>query len=427
MRFLMVAMQYPTEEGRSYLTSELADALVRAGHEVEVLLLDWHNEGMARPRDFWTSSGVRVVRCGATSLRGFGRLIRDSSKFLMSGEQAAHAAQSNFDLSNFDAALAWMPSSALGRLVGLFDRAGIAKRLLFIWDFFPDHAHEIGRIPSGLSLRIARAAERRLVKRFTALICTLPGNADYLREHFDLRPSQRVLITPIWGEVSQIGSVDAAAVRERHSLPQGVPIAVFGGQLIEGRGFEQMLGAADAALMAGSNLRFLFIGEGRLAPMVLERSQSQANVLYRHSIPRSDYLELLGACDVGMVATVPGVSSFSIPSKTIDYLRAGLPIVAAVEHGNDYLQILQRYHVGSGVPFGEPQLYFEELERLAARGSIRIAARRCLEDVFDVRHAVATVLEASDDCARISLPRAVEPSVQMPKHKRSAARAARPF
>jgi hypothetical protein len=426
MRFLMVAMQYPTETGQSYLTTELADGLVKAGHELEVLHLDWHNEGLARSKELWTQSGIRVVRCAATSLRGLGPLIRDSSKFLLSGERAARAAHSKFDLSNFDAVIAWMPASALGRLVRLFERAGIAKRLLFIGDFFPDHAHEIGRLPGGLPLRLARAAERRLVKRFTALICTLPGNADYLRQHFRLTPSQRVLIAPIWGEVSQVENVDVPAVRERHLLPQDLPIAVFGGQLIEGRGFEQMLGAADAALAAGSSLRFLFIGNGRLAAMIQERSVTQANILYRPSIPRSDFLELLGACNVGMVATVPGVSSFSIPSKTIDYLRAGLPIVAAVEHGNDYLQILRRYDVGSGVPFGEPRLYFDELERLAARGSIKVAARRCLEDVFDVRHAVATVLEASDGSARISLPRSAEPSMRMPRHRRSVARAVRP-
>ncbi|HWT46968.1 MAG TPA: hypothetical protein VN085_13415, partial [Vicinamibacterales bacterium] len=90
----------------------------------------------------------------------------------------------------------------------------------------------------------------------------------------------------------------------------------------------------------------------------------------------------------------PGVTSFSIPSKTIDYLRAGLPIVAAVEHGNDYVQILDRYPVGRAVQFGDPERFFVAAERLAAAGPVRDAAARCLADVFDVRHAVATVMRA---------------------------------
>lgn len=312
-----------------------------------------------------------------------------------------------------------MPASAIAPLARLLEHAGISHRLLFIWDFFPDHHHEIGRIPGGLPLWIARFCEQRALNRFTAIICTLPGNADYLRRTFHLTRSQRVLVTPIWGEASQIGPVDRASVRCRHSLPQNEPVAVFGGQLVEGRGFEQMLAAARSALIAGSQLRFLFVGDGPLAPVIRRAAKSQANVLHRPSMSRAEYLQLLGACDVGMVATVPGVNSFSIPSKTIDYLRAGLPIVAAVEPGNDYVQILDRYEVGAGIPFGEPRRFFAEAERLAARGRVSESAARCLEEVFDVRHAVATVLDAATP--ETSLRRSPAPSLRTLRHKQSAA------
>ena len=427
MRFLMAAMQYPTASGQSYLTTELADALTSAGHEVEVLHVDWSARARNVVEEFRTASGVRVVRCSPRYVSGLGPWIHSGTKFALSGRQSAKVAARHFELSNFDAFIAWMPASAIGPLVKSVERAKIPNRLLFVWDFFPDHHHEIGRIPGGLPLRIARAWEQSLLKHFTAIVCTLDENAKYLRRRFRVSPSQRVLVTPIWGAVTPPKLVHRAAIRQRHLLPQDASIAVFGGQLVEGRGFAQMLGAAAAALAAGSKLHFLFVGDGRLAPMIRDLSRTQANVLYRPPISRSDYLELLGACDVGMVATVPGVSSFSIPSKTIDYLLAGLPIVAAVEHGNEYLQILKRYDVGVGVPFGQAQLFFEELEGLASRGSIRKAARRCLEEIFDVRHAVATVLEAIDGTARILPLRAEEPSLQMPKHRQSGAPAPHPY
>ncbi len=112
-------------------------------------------------------------------------------------------------------------------------------------------------------------------------------------------------------------------------------------------GFDQMLAAAAAAVgrQAGSPLLFLFVGDGRLAPMLRENARD--NVLWRPAMPRADYLQLLGACDVGMVATVPGVTSFSIPSKTLDYLRAGLPVVSAVEPGSDFSILLERHGVGA--------------------------------------------------------------------------------
>jgi len=395
MRFLMVAMQYPTAAGQSYLTTELADALVGAGHSVDVMHLDWSANPGSRIEEFRTATGVRVVRCAPKFWRPFGRLVHGASKFVLSGSKAARVAQRYFDLSSFDAAIAWMPASAIAPLVKKLECAGIRHRLLFIWDFFPDHHHEIGRIPGGLPLRIVRAWEQSLLKHFTAILCTLPGNADYLRRNYRLDPQQRVLVTPIWGGTAAVPTGDQEAIRSRYDLPLETPIAVFGGQLVEGRGFEQMFAAADSARAAGSSLNFLFVGDGRLAQFVREKASEQRNILWRAPLGRAQYLELLGACDVGMVATVPGVTSFSIPSKTIDYLRAGLPIIAAVEHGNEFIRILEDYRVGTAVPFGDARQFFSEAQRLANEGSIKARASRCLEEVFDVRHAVAVVLDAA--------------------------------
>ena len=115
------------------------------------------------------------------------------------------------------------------------------------------------------------------------------------------------------------------------------------------------------------------------------------------AMPRGDYLALLGACDVGMAATVPGVTSFSIPSKTIDYLRVGLPVVVAIEHGNDFAAIIQRYGVGRVVPFGDARRFQEEATRLATAGDYSAAAARCLDEIFDLRHALAAIGAATAD------------------------------
>ena len=397
MRFLMVTMQFPVEPGHSYLTTELADALVAAGNEVEVLHLDWAAAPGGPTRSFVTDSGVRVVRVAPREVGG-PDLLRNTSKFVMSGRHAARAAWREFDLNSFDALIAWMPAIAIAPLLPLVQRAGIRHRLLFIWDFFPDHHREIGRMPGGLPFRIARAWEQRQMQRFTAIICTLAGNETYLRTHYRVRPDQRVLVTPVWADTAPLPAVDRAAIRTRYDLPIDAPIAVFGGQLVEGRGFEQMLAAADDAASTGSPLRFLFVGDGRLTPMIRERAAADGNILYRPPVPRDTYLGLLGGCDVGMVATVPGVTSFSIPSKTIDYLRAGLPVVAAVERGSDFIAILDRYRVGRAVAFGDAAGFRLTAELLATdaglREQVRVNAPRCLDEVFDIRHAVATVIAA---------------------------------
>ncbi len=394
----MICMQYPTGPGRSYLTTELADALMAQGHQVEVLLLDWAGSPGGPEHAQITETGVRVVRCGAHAVTGLGRTVQGASKFLLSGWALAQTARRRMRLEAFDAAIAWAPLSAVAPLVPLLGKAGIEHRLLFIWDVFPDHHHEIGRIPGGLPLRLARALEQRLMDAFTTLFCTLPGNAAYLRRRWRVKPGQSVRVTPIWSDVTPPPPADRAAVRAQHGLPLDRPIAVFGGQLTEGRGFEQMLAAAEEGQAAGSPLLYLFVGHGRLAPHVRAKALAQPNLAWRPALARDEYLQLLCACDVGLVATVPGVTSFSIPSKTLDYLRAGLPVAAAVEHGNDYAAILERYGVGRAVPFRDASAFRREAEHLATDPAARARARQgaplCLDEVFDVRHAVRAVLEA---------------------------------
>lgn len=405
MRFLLICMQFPTGEGESSPTTDLADALVEAGHRVEVLLLDWSGDYRGESA-IATRGGVRVVRCTPMPLRGFGRTVAGATKLLLSGRQVAKAARRHFDLDQFDAAIAWMPATAIAPLLPLLEAAGIEHRILFIWDFFPDHHHEIGRIPGGLPLAIARGWERRLIGRFTAIVCTLPGNAAYLHRNYPTSAGQQVLVTPVWSETSSRPPVDRAAVRRLYALPADRPIAVFGGQMVEGRGFEQMLEAARIARSEESPLLFLFVGDGPRAAELGRRAEREENLVLRPRIAREEYLDLVGACDVGMVVTVPGVSSFSIPSKTVDYLRAGLPVVASVEAGSDYIEILRRYRVGIAVPFNDPARFARDAERLATdparRAEARKGARHCLDEVFDVRHAVATILEATgsrDTCA----------------------------
>ncbi|HEY4029926.1 MAG TPA: hypothetical protein VGM25_06250, partial [Caulobacteraceae bacterium] len=392
---LMACLQFPTEPGRSYLTTELALALVVAGHQVEVLLIDWN----APPEEDGVSveiwKGVRVARCTPRWVEGFGKLVRHASKFVMTARRAGRLARKTFGFDGFDIFIAWAPALTVAPLARMARRAGIARRLLFIWDFFPDHYHEIGRIPAGPAYWISRVWEQTLMDQFTVLLPTLPQNADYLRRNFQVRPGQTVRVAPIWTDVTPPPDADRAAVRRLNGLPEGRPIAVFGGQMVEGRGFDQMLAAAAIGRAAGSPLMFLFVGDGRLAPKV--RAEVGDNVLWRPAMPRDDYLELLTACDVGMVATVPGVTSFSIPSKTLDYLRAGLSVVAAIEPGSDFAALLERYGVGCSTPFEDPLGYFAAAEALAEGARVGAAAKTCLDEVFHVRHAVAAVLGESRD------------------------------
>jgi glycosyltransferase involved in cell wall biosynthesis len=400
VRFLLLPMRFPLEAGQAYLTTDLADALLDAGHRVDVLQLDWAAAPGGRTERLTSERGIPVVRVYPRAVGKPGSLLHKASKFVLSAWHVGRAGRRAISLGEFDAVIAWMPACAFAPVIRAAARARVARRILFIWDFFPDHHGEIGLVPRGPVRWIARRLEQRALRQFTTVFCTLPANAEYLRRRFRL-PPQQVVIAPVWTRLEKPRVVHRIGVRARHELPAYAAIAVFGGQIAAGRGFDLMLDAADIAARQGSSLAFLFVGDGPLASELAVQAQTRPNVFHRPAMSTAEYRELLGACDVGMVATVPGVSSQTTPSKTLDYLKAGLPVIAAVEPGNEFAALLERRRIGRAVAFGDATGFQREATVLALDPAFRegLAERTytCLAEIFDVRLTVSAILEAGGE------------------------------
>ena len=401
MRFLLLPMKFPVEPARSYLTTELADALLDAGHEVEVLHLDWDARPGERTRRLTSRRGIPVVRVGPRALGRPGSVLYKASKFILSSRHVGREAMRHLEIGGFDVIVAWMPGSAFAPVIRDAARAGVRARLLFVGDFFPDHHCEIGVIPRGPFRWAAKYREQGVLRRFTAIFCTLPANCEYLRQRFRLTSGQQARVVPNWTSLEAATACDRADVRARYGLPAAAPIAVFGGQIAAGRGFDQMLEAAEIAHRCGSPFVFLFVGDGPLTGELARNAALKPNVLHLPALPTDRFRELLGACDVGMVATVPGVTSQTTPSKTLDYLKAGLPFVIAVEPGSEFATLFERYNVGRAVAFGDAFAFQREAAFLAGDRAFRrgLGERtyKCLAEIFDVRLAVSAVLDAASE------------------------------
>jgi glycosyltransferase involved in cell wall biosynthesis len=398
MRFLFLCTKYPVEPGDTYMTSELAVELKALGHDVDVVHIAWNAPIGGKARVLESEHGIRILEIAPRAVRGLGTLVFRATKFLMTSRHVTREMRRQLDMRRYDAVVAWTPALTVGGPLRHAIRAGVARSVLFVFDFFPIHHREIGMVPPGPVYWVAKAWENSLYRIFTAIICNFPGNVAYLRKHFRLRPGQRVISTPLWSVTTlpEVGERDA--IRRQYGLPLDRPIAIFGGQITDGRGVEQMLESARVAEASGSSLFFLFVGSGRLAHLVQKRAAEVSNVGFVANVVRDEYLPLVAACDAGMVATVRGVSSFSFPTKTIDYLRAGLPVVAAVESGSDYLDLLARYELGLGVAFDDPDGFCGALEKVVSdpgiKASIRASSIACLEEVFHVKHAAHALLQA---------------------------------
>jgi glycosyltransferase involved in cell wall biosynthesis len=398
MQIAMLCTKYTLTSGDEYLTNELAAAIASQGHRVQVVVLDWSAPSGGRPQQVRVGD-VDVMVLAPCALEGFGRLGAVASKWVLSSLRATLQMRPALRGRHFDLLIAFSPISAMAGQVLWLARRFRTRNYLVMWDFFPYHHRSIGLIPDGWPFAIARRLEQSLIRRFDIIGCMSPRNVAYLRDHYALRPNQRAEILPIWGRIDTQPMMSREHARTAFGLPHDKTIIVHGGQITEGRGIDDILAAAAIARREHPRLSFLLIGEGRLTGAVNAHiAEGGDNVIYRPRISRQEYLSVVSACDVGIVCTVRNVDVPTFPSKIIDYLRAGLPVVASVENSTDYGQFIEENGIGLAVSAGDPCALVSGICSIAhntiARKRMIEAGRRVLAECFNVQSVAARLLRS---------------------------------
>ena len=394
IRVLIICTRFAKAGESPYLTDELADALSEGGAAVRVAVLDWTATNL-KPKYAVRSNGVEAIFVAPFRFSLFGSRIQTALRWMLSSLKATPAVERAFGHQKIDLVIAFSPLVVSGFLIVWAKLRFRCKDFAYITDFFPYHQAAANQVSRDTTSWIGLALETFLMRRFDTIACMSPAGVAFLRDRYRLRAGTDTPVVPLWGSVELAAHEDRAVARRRFDLPLERPIAVFGGQISEGRGIEDMLAAAAlAASDPQDRTLFLFVGAGRLEALV--RDCGLANVQLRPPVARDAYLGFIAACDIGLVSTVAGTGVPTFPSKTIDYLRAGLPIVASVETTTDYRAFVTDNGFGVVVDAGNPVALRDAIRDLSAsperRRAMADAGRVALNRHFDVRRTAGRLL-----------------------------------
>lgn len=397
---LMLLNQFSPRGAPADPPRQLADAFVAEGHSVTAIVIPWQQaqDGIER---YDEHECLRVLRVPPLEVRWLGRIGGWLFRWILSSRRAVRHAATFVGAGPVDLIYTTSPALPMGSLLGWALRTfREARSYLYIVDFFPFHQRAIGLVPRGPLFAIARNRENALVRRFDILGCMSPRNMEFLRAYYPLRREQEVKLLPLSTGILAEPRIDRAEIRARYGLPADKPIAIFGGQISEGRGIEEIVEAARRARASASDIHFVLAGGGRLIGLVEAYvANGGQNLSLIPGLPRDVYLDLAAACDIGLVVTVPIANIPTFPSKTLDYLQAGLPVVAAVEPDTDFRPFVEEHGFGLVVPAGDPAALLAALTTLARDSRLRhdmaVAGRRTLLEVFDVKQAAKRILGAA--------------------------------
>ena len=399
-RILFLCTRFETSDDNPYLTNDLVNALAATGNIVQVVALQWSPPPGGPPKAYRQANGVDVLFLSPRQLERLGKLVALGSKWIGSSLLAIRHIRRLLADRDFDLLIGFSPVVTCAFPILWAMRRFRCASYVYVTDFFPFHQRGAGQITNPFIFEIARRVETALLRQFDVIGCMSRLGVGYLKRNYKLRPEQRAEILPLWGASEFAPDVNRSAERRSYNLPVDKPIALFGGQISEGRGIVEILSTARIARSLRPDIFFLLIGRGRLVPLVEAYIEEGAgNLVLMDAIPRDRYLALVAACDVGIVSTIANVDVPTFPSKTIDYLRAGLPVVASVEKTTDYGEFVTKRSFGVAVEAGDPRRLFDAIGRVLDDPSralaMREAGRRTLAEVFDVRKAAETIIRQS--------------------------------
>ena len=402
---LMLLNQFSARGAAPDPPRQLADAFVAAGHRVTAIVIPWQQSQQALERD-GEHDRLRVLRVPPIDAPALGRQGSRLARWMFSSWVARKHARAFVGRDRVDLIYTTSPAVSMAFLIRWALRTFAARSYLYVVDFFPFHQRAIGLIPSGPIFRFAAWQENALIRMFDVVGCMSPRGVAYLRTHYTLRPEQQVEVLSLSTAIRPDRAVDRAAIRRQHALPIDRVIAIFGGQITEGRGIEQIVEAARRARETAPDLHFVLAGSGRLVHLVEAYvAAGNTNLTLIAALDRDAYFDLAASCDIGLVVTVPIADIPTFPSKTLDYLQARLPVVAAVEPDTDFRPFVEQHGFGIVVAAGDAQALLDAVSTLARdpdmRHAMAAAGRRALHEVFDVNQAASRILAAglaTHDC-----------------------------
>lgn len=377
MRVLIYSYNYhPEPIGIAPLMTELAEGLVKRGHQVRVVT------GMPNYPQRQIYEGYRgklyttEERNGVVIQRSYmwvkpkpnllDRLLLDSSFVLTSFLQALRGWRPDVILLTVPPLPVCVPAALLSWLHN-------CPIVLNVQDILPEAAVQVGLLKNKTMIRVFEALEKFAYRTAHTISVIADGFVENLENKGV--PSSKLTCIPNWVDTSFIRPLPKSnnAFRREHGL-DGKFVVLYAGNIALTQGLETVIDAA-AKLRHVSDIAFAIVGEPKAIEQLKQHCELQGvdNVKLLPFQPREKLPEMLAAADVGLIVQKHNVVSFNMPSKTQVLLASGRAIVASVPHTGSAASAIEKSRGGVVVEPENPEALAEQI--LALYHDPELAAR----------------------------------------------------
>lgn len=390
--FLMINFQ-DIRKGSPSLYSSLAKEFHENGHDVYVatILEKKYNEETR----FENEGGLNVLRVKTGNMFNV-NIIEKGITTITVANKLKKAIKKYFNNIKFDLIIYPTPPITFAPLANYMKKRDKAKTYLILRDIFPQNAKDLGMINNSVLFSYFRRKEKKLYEISDHIGCMSQGNIDYVLKHNEV-PKEKLELLPNWAKVDNYKAVDAQKYKAKYGL-LGKTVAVFGGNMGKPQELEFLLELANL-YKNRDDIAFLLIGNGTEKQKLINIAKEKGlkNVVIKDKIPRDDYESLVRSCDIGLINLNRNFTIPNIPSKTLSYFEAEIPVLASIDKNTDYGKILDEAKAGLWSITGDLENYRENFEKLLNNKELRKKmggnGKKYLEENLTVEQAYNTIIK----------------------------------
>lgn len=330
MNILFLFSRHSENPKISTLTKDLSDQFYKEGHQVTVVTL--LEKKYKKDTSMKIENGYRVLRVKT------GNYFDSSSKiekgitavtmpYILKREILKHIGTEKFDLI-----FTHTPFISNPKLINSLKNHFNCETMLHLWDIFPQNAIDLKMIRNKILISIFKKTEREMYKTFDHIGCMSLGNIKYMKKHDENFDAKKYFVLKNWAVIKPELKIEKKNIRIKYGYNEKDFIGIFGGNMGKPQKLENLLKLAER-LNHNNNIKFLFIGSGTEKQKLenISREKKLINVKFINQISREDYELLVGACDLGLVSLDENFTVPNFPSKTTDYFKLGIPILASLD------------------------------------------------------------------------------------------------
>lgn len=364
MEVEILANGFPPELTSGRLNFELANELSSRNYQVRVVTIF--------PRSHYTNSssikvlkeellrgGTKISRVGPRNLRVgqglFGQATEQLLVPIMLGIGCLRSRRPDVLMCESPPLLSGMAATIVSRLRGI-------PFILRVQDIHPDILKDTGIVRNPVLLALLRIIES-VIYSTSSMITTISPNYKSRILSKGVR-AEKVAYIPNWADQSSIRKATSGRFRKDLNLEHKF-LVTYAGTMSWPQDLLTVIRAARL-LEHEQKIMILLVGDGVAKSALMKEASDLCakNVLFIPLQNRETYYDIVRTSDVCLVSLKNSVKTPEMPSKLLEIMMAGTPIIANVPSSCEVATIIQEARCGMVVKPEDPQAFAQAVTHL---------------------------------------------------------------